>query len=263
MQFNVGGILSCGVFDTKGNVLAVGGKEKDLNIYGLSEGKNLFKAKNVPHNFLDMQVPVWIRDVCFLQPYLNGGAKLATCTSYAQVRLYDTKAMRKPTASIEGIFGEDVHPLTAIHASDDKNYIYVGDSVGGLTKVDLRVHRAVGKFKGIGGGIKSIQVHPSENIIATVGLDRALRVYNTETRALLDRLHLKQRLQCCLMSHGPILREEKGDLLDDEGVTAKEEEDMWYAETHCEQLCRLRMNIESDITLSLFFSLLFAQERIG
>lgn len=48
-------------------VFAVGGKENDLKVYRLSDHSLIWQARNVPHDFLDLRVPVHIKDfaVCW------------------------------------------------------------------------------------------------------------------------------------------------------------------------------------------------------
>jgi hypothetical protein len=44
-------------------VFATGGREKDLCVWDLEVGKEVFVARNVKHDKLDMQVPIWITDL--------------------------------------------------------------------------------------------------------------------------------------------------------------------------------------------------------
>lgn len=43
-------------------------------------------------------------------------------------------------------------------------------------------------------------MHPTMNVVATVGLDRIMRVFDTESRQQLHRVYLRQRLNCVLFS---------------------------------------------------------------
>jgi len=47
--------------------LAYGGKENELQLFDIAAEKVEWTAKNVPHNFLDLRLPVWITDVQFLR----------------------------------------------------------------------------------------------------------------------------------------------------------------------------------------------------
>ena len=117
-------------------------------------------------------------------------------TGHHQIRLYDTRAQRRPLHSIE--IGD--RPFTRCCASPDDNLLIVGDTTGRVTRVDLRVLRMTGVYKGAAGAIHDIAVHPSGKFVATVGLDRIMRVYDTETREQMHRVYLRQRLNCVLFS---------------------------------------------------------------
>ena len=75
-----------------------------------------------------------------------------------------------------------------------------GDTVGRVSRVDLRTLRLNGVYKGNTGSIRDIAIHPSMNVVATVGLDRIMRVFDIETRQQLHRVYLRQRLNCVLFS---------------------------------------------------------------
>ena len=51
-----------------------------------------------------------------------------------------------------------------------------------------------GSLKGPGGAVKGLALHPELPIVASVGLDRFLRVHDVDSKALLCKLYLKQHL---------------------------------------------------------------------
>ncbi|TPX31233.1 hypothetical protein SmJEL517_g05360 [Synchytrium microbalum] len=117
------------------NLFATGGDERDLCIWDLNnmqkEGATIepiFKAKNVPHDFLDLRVPIWITDLQYLTP-----SQLVTCTGYHQVRLYDMKAGKKPVMSCE-VGDTSLRTVTVLNA----NEVLVTDTTGELTSLDVR-----------------------------------------------------------------------------------------------------------------------------
>lgn len=94
------------------HIFAIGGKDKDLSLYDLDQlveekeqvesgttgpqkntsphkknaTKNsalIFQAKNVKNDFLDLQQPVWIQDLQFMN---KEATKIAVSTHYHQVR---------------------------------------------------------------------------------------------------------------------------------------------------------------------------------
>lgn len=66
--------------------------------------------------------------------------------------------------------------------------------MGSIECLDLRMHKMQGSLKGPGGSVRSLALHPELPIIASVGLDRFLRVHNTDSKALLCKVYLKQHL---------------------------------------------------------------------
>ena len=121
---------------------------------------------------------------------------MAVVTGYHHIRLYDTRAQRRPIQSIE--LGE--RPFTRCSVSPDDRMLITGDTTGRVTGVDLRTFRMMGVYKGATGSIRDIAVHATGKYLATVGLDRIMRVYDIATRQQLHRIYLRQRLNCVLFS---------------------------------------------------------------
>ena len=121
---------------------------------------------------------------------------MAVVTGYHHIRLYDTRAQRRPIQSIE--LGE--RPFTRCSVSPDDRMLITGDTTGRVTGVDLRTLRMMGVYKGATGSIRDIAVHATGKYLATVGLDRIMRVYDIATRQQLHRIYLRQRLNCVLFS---------------------------------------------------------------
>lgn len=72
--------------------------------------------------------------------------------------------------------------------------VWAGNGMGSIECLDLRMHKMQGSLKGPGGSVRSLALHPELPIIASVGLDRFLRVHNTDSKALLCKVYLKQHL---------------------------------------------------------------------
>ncbi|XP_014117240.1 PREDICTED: WD repeat-containing protein 74, partial [Pseudopodoces humilis] len=112
----------------------------------------------VRNDWLDLRVPVWDRDLQFLP----GSQRIVTCTGHGQVRLYDLATpQRRPVLDVT--FGEA--PLTALALPPGDTSV---PGIGG------RVLRAL---KGFAGGVRGLQCHPRLPLVASVGLDRFLRLH--------------------------------------------------------------------------------------
>lgn len=79
----------------------------------------------------------------------------------------------------------------------------IGDSIGNVSMLDLRTGRRVRGFHGFAGAIRSIHVHPTQDIVAVVGLDRFARTFNINNRHVISKVYLKQRLQAVLCDAEP------------------------------------------------------------
>ncbi|KAF7723634.1 WD repeat-containing protein 74 [Apophysomyces ossiformis] len=212
---------------TQSHVFATGGKENDLCIYDLNALSNtessnetndatnqskqskkqakgiLFKAKNVKNDFLDLQQPVWVRDVQFMSEDAN---KVVVGTHYHQIRLYDAKAARRPVLNVE--IGK--HPVTNVRIGKDYNQILFTDTVSDVSAVDIRTGKLVARYKGFQGAARDVIVTPEPTfssssekapMLVSVSIDRFLRVHEmTSTyRRLEHKAYLKQRLTCVLV----------------------------------------------------------------
>ncbi len=70
----------------------------------------------------------------------------------------------------------------------------MSNATGHIEAYDFSAGKMQCAIKGVAGSVRSLQLHPTEPLIASVGLDRFLRVHCTETRKLLGKVHLKQQL---------------------------------------------------------------------
>lgn len=72
--------------------------------------------------------------------------------------------------------------------------VWAANGMGKVQCLDLRMNKLQGSLKGLGGAVKSLALHPELPILASVGLDRFLRIHNVDSKALLCKLYLKQHL---------------------------------------------------------------------
>jgi ribosome biogenesis protein NSA1 len=197
-------------------IIAIGGREREIVIIDISNGNQIWKAKNLPPDPQTLlQQPVWSTALTFLSNNL-----LLSGTAYKQVRLYDIRSnTRRPLSfTPEGLLE---YRVTALCGYDDNTCI-VGDAAGYMSEVDLRlamgnksmkskIKTTVPRFVGPAGSIRQIVRHPTKSLIACVGLDRMLRTYHVRTRRQLDCVYLKQRLNCVLFCDDDEWSSSKGD----------------------------------------------------
>uniref|UniRef100_A0A5S6R1D2 WD_REPEATS_REGION domain-containing protein n=1 Tax=Trichuris muris TaxID=70415 RepID=A0A5S6R1D2_TRIMR len=169
-------------------MVAAGGKENDLKLWDLeSGGIPVFTARNVRCDYLDLRVPVWIRDIAFLDEHL-----ISTCTAYGQVRTYDIRSgRRRPVID----FSWDDCTSFTVMAARGNNQVVAGCTRAKLGLFDIRGKKhLVHVFKGHAGGVTGVMCHAKHPYVVSSSVDRFVRLYNMETKALLHKVYCKSRL---------------------------------------------------------------------
>ena len=181
--------------------LAAGGRDNDLKLWDLNTAQCTWKAKNVAHDFLDLRQPVWISSLCSLEPVGAGGdgagrgaQQIVAGTAHRQVRLYDARAQKRPTHSVDA----DEHGVTTMAVAPDGREVVVADTAGLVRVLDLRKMKWGRRFEGPAGSVRGLAFHPSLPVLACVGLDRMARVYDYRSKEKKFQLYLKQRLNAVL-----------------------------------------------------------------
>lgn len=67
---------------------AIGGNERALKVYDIGTGKQRWKSKNVPNDFLSLRVPIYVSDL----RVLKDGHRVLTATAHGQIRMYDMRS---------------------------------------------------------------------------------------------------------------------------------------------------------------------------
>ena len=192
----VGGPVHRMRLESSAAAVAVGGNERDLSVWSLDTQQELFRARNVPHDKLDLRQPVWVTDAQFMASSGGNRFEMVTTTGYSQIRLYDTGAQRQPVHSVK--VGE--YPLSACALNRESHSIFVGDTTGGLYALDIRTWKSLGRFVGPCGAVRDLLCVDGGSVpmLCSVGLDRFLHVFSQRTRKLQHKLYLKQRLTAIL-----------------------------------------------------------------
>eukprot|EP00934_Nitzschia_sp_Nitz4_P003527 Nitzschia sp. Nitz4//scaffold246_size28974//15038//16567//NITZ4_008084-RA/size28974-processed-gene-0.11-mRNA-1//1//CDS//3329543918//3517//frame0 len=209
--------------DVDAGRVAIGGRERETTIMDLETGKLIFKAKNLPPDPQTLlQQPVWPSSIIFLED----SNTMAVGTAYKQLRLYDvrenTKTRRPILTTLEGQFEYSISSLCQISDTE----IAVGDTAGNVLSVDIRTlgrklkgtpSNNMGRFVGPAGCVRQLKKHPTLPRLSAVGLDRMLRVYDTNSRKQTHCMYLKQRLNCVLFASDGAWGAKEFDL-DDEDI---------------------------------------------
>ncbi|KAJ9576941.1 hypothetical protein L9F63_006467 [Diploptera punctata] len=173
-------------------IIGIGGKENDLKLWNLEKKICTFTAKNVKPDMLQLRVPVWVSDLVFMPDQ----TKIATCSRYGHVRLYDPSTpQRRPVISMD-IADQS---FVSMSLAPRDNQVIVGSGKGKITLLDFRKKGIVQHYKGATGSVKSVECHKTEPYVVSVGLDRHLLVHNFLSKALIRKMYLKTRLNCVLL----------------------------------------------------------------
>ncbi|KAG0213130.1 WD repeat-containing protein 74 [Mortierella sp. GBA30] len=200
----------------------------------LADGQ-LFKAKNVKNDHLDLRVPVWNTDLLFLSQY--DFTRIAVGTRFHQIRVYDTKSgARRPAVDAE--VGE--MPVVTMTNGKDASEVVFSDTVTNVYSVDTLTGTIIGQYKGFTGVATALATFtPFEDEetthLVSVAMDRCLRVHEmTKTRKLLHKVYLKQRMTAVVVGEytpaEPAEEEEDGENVKNKKKTEDDEEnddDLW------------------------------------
>ncbi|XP_043660595.1 WD repeat-containing protein 74 isoform X1 [Drosophila teissieri] len=171
------------------SIVATGGKERqnNLKVYDLnSDGKQIFTSKNLPNDYLQLEVPVWDSDIGFV----DGPSVLATCSRTGYVRIYDTRMQRRPVTC----FASEEHGMSFTTLVAKGNFVYTGTTMGALKAFDTRRMKThVHTYKGFTGGISDLHLDTSGRFLSSASLDRYVRIHDSETTVLLYQCYVKSK----------------------------------------------------------------------
>jgi hypothetical protein len=119
----------------------------------------VWKAKNVPHDEVRLEVPIWITGIAFMPSGANAspndcaGNVIATGTGHKHIRMYDTRMQRQPCQS----WGMGDFRVTAVVPSyQHEQHLYVADCAGGILMYDMRNGRRIRTLNGFDGSVRDI-----------------------------------------------------------------------------------------------------------
>uniref|UniRef100_A0A1A9WQZ6 WD repeat-containing protein 74 n=1 Tax=Glossina brevipalpis TaxID=37001 RepID=A0A1A9WQZ6_9MUSC len=162
------------------------GRQNNLKVFDLAEGKMLFTSKNVPNDYLQLEVPVWDSDIGFIDSPHN----LATCSRLGYIRVYDIRKQRRP---VQSFATEDQMSFTTLVANG--NYIYTGTTMGVMKAFDIRrLKTFVHTYKGFTGGISDVQLDATGKYLVSGCLDRYVRVHHTDSCMLMYQCYTKSKI---------------------------------------------------------------------
>uniref|UniRef100_A0A060SZP9 Ribosome biogenesis protein NSA1 n=1 Tax=Blastobotrys adeninivorans TaxID=409370 RepID=A0A060SZP9_BLAAD len=158
----------------------------------------IWKAKNshCPLGEPTAVAPIWVSDARFydIENTAQGTYKLAVCTRFGELRLYNTRAHRRPIVTIE----VSHHPLTALwHGLNSTSgaEILMMDTLSQVYKYNCETASLSLVMCGAHAGGCHVDMSTAEvPLIAMGGLDRHVRVYDFKTGRLMSKFGINSRV---------------------------------------------------------------------
>ncbi|KAL0105609.1 hypothetical protein PUN28_015835 [Cardiocondyla obscurior] len=185
------------------NVIATGGKENKVKMYDLEKREMIFLEKNLPHDWLNLRRPIWISDLNFLPET----QQIIAVGRYGNIYLYDPSSQRRPVLHMT----VQNEAWTCLAIPPKEKHIIVGSTTGKLNLIDLRKSgKVLNTYKGFVGGVTGVTCSKTNPYVASVSLDRHLRIHDINTKEMLKCIYLTSRLSCLVIrSDISLLKEEK------------------------------------------------------
>lgn len=180
-----------------GKFVATGGKERqnNLKVWDLETQKRIFNSKNVPNDYLQLEVPVWDSDLVFVDE-----STLLTCSRYGYLRQYDTRAQRRPVVE----YRNEKEQISYNCVASFDNLLFAGSSTGVIRAFDCRRLKVIAHtYKGFTGSISDIGVDETGKFLYSSALDRYVRIHCAESTALLYQCYVKSKATKILLRTKP------------------------------------------------------------
>lgn len=189
-------------------LIATGGKERqnNLKVWDLESNQCVFRTKNVPNDFLQLEVPIWDNDFEFIDANC-----LSTCSRYGYVRVYDMRKQRRPVFNYANDKEQISYSCLALHG----DVVFCGTTTGVMHAFDLRkMKHVLHTYKGFAGGISDIGVDQSGKFLYSASLDRFVRVHHADSTILQYQCYVKSKAtRILLRNYTPVKVKEESDKL--------------------------------------------------
>ena len=194
-----------------GTRFAVGGRGSLLTLWDVAAQRATFTAKPPKPGRLGLTETPWPTCAAFFPP--QGDAVLAVGTADYKLRVYDTRASRRPTVDVT--VGE-ARLMAVLPDPAQEGHVWAADGRGVVECWDLRAGHRVGGVHGADGSVRALARHPTLPLLAAGGLDRWVHVHSTTAgRVKLSSTYVKQYVNAvCFLppgaGGGPEASEEEG-----------------------------------------------------
>ncbi|KAG4076268.1 hypothetical protein HA402_014817 [Bradysia odoriphaga] len=174
-------------------LIATGGKgrQNNLKVWDLETKAKVFASKNLPNDYLELEVPVWDSDIVFIDAH-----QLATCSRHGYLRVYDTRKQRRPVLEYVNPKEQIAYGCATVH----DNTLFAGSASGIVRAFDTRKMKTiVHTYKGFTGSVTDIVTDNSGKYLFTSCLDRFVRVHSVASTVLQYQCYVKSKATQILM----------------------------------------------------------------
>ncbi|KAG2364499.1 hypothetical protein BDR07DRAFT_1482443 [Suillus spraguei] len=135
----------------------------------------VWRAKNVPNDFLGLRQPVHNTCLTYLSPSTSASQQhLLAGTLLGDMRRYDTRAGRRPVAVFKGI--GKVGGVKTVEKGSSEHETFISDYGSNVYAVDLRSGSILYGYKGLSG--TAISLAASATHLASASIDRYMRIHS-------------------------------------------------------------------------------------
>ncbi|KAG5360076.1 Ribosome biogenesis protein [Yarrowia sp. B02] len=244
--------------------IAVGGKERDLEVFEWtvkgSEAtvKSEFQGRNVKATDIDMRVPVWISGILF-QKAEKGGFRVITATRLGQIRVYESSHGKRPRWDFKvtndplrtlapglddsNVVSSDAHSLTfKFNFATNEKIVLKNKNNNQNKEHNRKAPCTVEKFPGSLGAVLHL-VTTDNGLLATVGLDRYLRIFDLESTECTAKMFVGTQVSSLLFVDTERKTAEEKHV---EETAEKEDDELWNDLEKVEKKSKKRKVAEND-----------------
>ena len=107
-------------------------KGSTLQVWDINTSKQTYLAKNVPHDELDLEVPIYDTGLTFTD---NTNNVVAVCTGYGAIRHYDFRAGKRPRSNAS-VLQSEMKISHVIQSQVNPHHLYIIDQWGCVHVLD-------------------------------------------------------------------------------------------------------------------------------
>ena len=179
-----------------------------MMLFNVEQKKTEFKAKNLPHDELNLKIPIYDTSACEVK---SNPRNVYVSTGYGDIRMYDMKASAKPVVNKN----VSKNKINKIIMTKDENCVVVADVKGYCAMLDVRKGLAPFRnFRGNHGSVRDVCDVSEKECVVIGGFDRFVKWYSYKGGDE-GRVYVKNKINAvCVVE---VMEEnEGGDSMEDE-----------------------------------------------